>query len=476
MLDTSKFPKNMVLLNVYDVSQTDLLERVNRIATANNSMLIGGVFHAGVEVYGKEWSYGATDDDRSGVGACWPRTHPQHTYRATVPMGETSKTDQEVVVILRRLAAEWPGNRYDLIHNNCLSFCNVFLEELGQKRVPGWVDRAARVASNIDKTTKKISADTKEVVQLVRTVTADLEEQVRGLAEDETRMETFDNLRRHSVEVVATASKNIERHAEVAQARAQELAGRGQELAQEVKREVQDSEAFKQASELGEAVRGRLLQWGQAAAAAVAADDMDGDSGGSSGSRSGPGTFWSPPGAASGSPGGYLLQQAQANLDDLGKNIGNIGNNLGKNFNDIGLGDLIGDSIKNPATDTPEGADTMDLLDVRNTAGLVRASEDRFLERGLLDEDDDDDDLLGGNGGLANMSILQPYARQKPTQRAPEAEAPMDWMTSPLVATPVLQESAISHVNDVPVAHAAAVGVPSAPAPKADVDPFDLLE
>eukprot|EP00913_Durusdinium_trenchii_P034415 g32196.t1 len=120
--------ENSVLLNVYDVSDSDVIQRVNR------------VFHAGVEVYGKEWCYGATVPGRSGVGAVKPRLHPQHRYRATVHMGNTEKSPDEISRILVCMA---PGSAYDLIHHNCLTFCNVLLGELGLRRIPGWASELA---------------------------------------------------------------------------------------------------------------------------------------------------------------------------------------------------------------------------------------------------------------------------------------------------------------------------------------------
>eukprot|EP00971_Amphidinium_carterae_P104966 2078564-Amphidinium_carterae.1 len=94
-LDVSKMPKSMVLVNVYDVGDSELLQSINKVTTASNNILVGGVFHAGVEVFGAEWSYGFCEGYRTGVCAVHPRMHSQHNYRTTVPMGETSLTEEE---------------------------------------------------------------------------------------------------------------------------------------------------------------------------------------------------------------------------------------------------------------------------------------------------------------------------------------------------------------------------------------------
>merc|ERR1719330_1629394 len=69
ILDTSQFPSNAVFLNVYDLGENDTFRQINSVSTANSRLLIGGVFHAGIEIYGSEWCYGATEEPRTGVSS-----------------------------------------------------------------------------------------------------------------------------------------------------------------------------------------------------------------------------------------------------------------------------------------------------------------------------------------------------------------------------------------------------------------------
>eukprot|EP00747_Dinoflagellata_sp_TGD_P166237 gnl/TRDRNA2_/TRDRNA2_188715_c0_seq1.p1 gnl/TRDRNA2_/TRDRNA2_188715_c0~~gnl/TRDRNA2_/TRDRNA2_188715_c0_seq1.p1 ORF type:complete len:448 (-),score=93.55 gnl/TRDRNA2_/TRDRNA2_188715_c0_seq1:146-1396(-) len=162
ILDTSDFPPNMVMLNVYNLADSETIAKINKVTTANNSVLVGGVFHAGVEVYGREWCYGGTEDDSSGVRAHYPRAHPQHTYRTTVPMGCTWLNEQEADKLLLQLMDEWKGNYYHVLRCNCLSFCNDALIRLGLRRMPGWVDRAQRMAVALEDGTQKVKSFTAE--------------------------------------------------------------------------------------------------------------------------------------------------------------------------------------------------------------------------------------------------------------------------------------------------------------------------
>lgn len=146
-------PPEMVLLHVYDIGEegtgADILHALNEMSTVNNSILIGGIFHAGVEIYGREWAYGGNPDG-TGVYESPPRADPKHTYRATVAMGTTTLSQGDLHALLKRLMVEWHGNAYHLVHRNCLSFCNTFCQEVGVGCLPGWIDRAPRTAAYID--------------------------------------------------------------------------------------------------------------------------------------------------------------------------------------------------------------------------------------------------------------------------------------------------------------------------------------
>merc|ERR1712232_1331590 len=80
-----------VQLHIYDVSQEESIQKINRILAHKSSPVkLGGVFHAGVEVHGLEWSYGfSACESRSGISCVEPRMHPQHHYRQTVSLKRT---------------------------------------------------------------------------------------------------------------------------------------------------------------------------------------------------------------------------------------------------------------------------------------------------------------------------------------------------------------------------------------------------
>jgi hypothetical protein len=139
---------SMVRVNIYDLGRDDdLVQAINRISTVGDTVLVGGVFHAGIEVFGSEWSFGGSNRSTTGIYRCSPRACPAHTYHSTMVLGSTRLSKEDVQGVLRGMSIEWLGDSYDLLERNCLSFCNEFCEQLGVRRIPGWVDRVPRAAS-----------------------------------------------------------------------------------------------------------------------------------------------------------------------------------------------------------------------------------------------------------------------------------------------------------------------------------------
>eukprot|EP00931_Biecheleriopsis_adriatica_P059110 TRINITY_DN35315_c0_g1_i1.p1 TRINITY_DN35315_c0_g1~~TRINITY_DN35315_c0_g1_i1.p1 ORF type:complete len:430 (+),score=101.67 TRINITY_DN35315_c0_g1_i1:47-1291(+) len=141
-----------VKLHVYDVSQEQSIQKINRVLAHKHSPLkLGGVFHAGVEVNGLEWSFGFSESEtHPGVSCVEPRTHPQHHYRQTVDMGCTKVAAEDIADIITSLIEEYPGDDYELLRRNCCHFADDFTRRLGVGHIPGWVIRLARMGAGVD--------------------------------------------------------------------------------------------------------------------------------------------------------------------------------------------------------------------------------------------------------------------------------------------------------------------------------------
>jgi len=98
-----------------------------------------GIYHAGVEVYGEEWSFQYFEDtwnDPSvpGLVRCMPRRMAEYEYQESVNLGPTPFSEDEVDRLLLALHDDWPACSYHLTHNNCLTFAEHFVSKL---RPPG---------------------------------------------------------------------------------------------------------------------------------------------------------------------------------------------------------------------------------------------------------------------------------------------------------------------------------------------------
>ncbi|CAE8585092.1 unnamed protein product [Polarella glacialis] len=183
-LDTTSLPQNTVLINVYDLGDEDVFQRINRFSTINDRVLVGGVYHAGVEIYGYEWSYGFTDQPNSGVFPSPPRCVGQHTYRATVVLGQSMLSAREVNDALAYLKQRWQGMDYHLLHKNCLDFANALCIELGVGRMPGWIDRYARTGASLDNFRNAASERIDQTKDLVRAISLDVDNTLKGFGEE----------------------------------------------------------------------------------------------------------------------------------------------------------------------------------------------------------------------------------------------------------------------------------------------------
>ncbi|KAJ4959432.1 hypothetical protein NE237_026543 [Protea cynaroides] len=106
-----------------------------------------GIFHSGIEVHGMEYGFGAHDLPTSGVFEVQPRNCPGFVYRCSVPLGRINMPPSEFRTFLENVAAEYHGDTYHLISKNCNHFTDDISRRLTGKRIPGWVNRLARLGA-----------------------------------------------------------------------------------------------------------------------------------------------------------------------------------------------------------------------------------------------------------------------------------------------------------------------------------------
>mmetsp|Transcript_17266 Transcript_17266/g.19930 ORF Transcript_17266/g.19930 Transcript_17266/m.19930 type:complete len:551 (-) Transcript_17266:286-1938(-) len=130
-----------VVLNVYDIYSS-----VSALNICGKLLGSGGFFHAAIEVFGREYSYGCT-----GIITTYPKHHQVHCYCESIPLGDCSFTYVKVKSLIRKMKSKWEAQFYGLLSKNCCTFCQELSSELGVKEIPSWVSSLSKAVQPIVK-------------------------------------------------------------------------------------------------------------------------------------------------------------------------------------------------------------------------------------------------------------------------------------------------------------------------------------
>lgn len=126
-----------VFINVYDITP-----RLNRWLRC--CFLQWGVYHTGVEVYGKEFAFGGHDAETTGVFCAQPKAIKGAVFQKRIPVGRTELSPSELRQQIAALAPEWSGNSYNLLKRNCNHFTVDLCEDLTGESGPRYINRCAK--------------------------------------------------------------------------------------------------------------------------------------------------------------------------------------------------------------------------------------------------------------------------------------------------------------------------------------------
>jgi len=149
----------LVTLRVYNLGKSSEVRHINRILRALGT----GAFHCGVEVYGREWSYRGNSSSATGVFSCRPCECDRHSYYESMPMGSTTLSEDDVLLLVKQLEKEWLGTYYNVLTHNCCHFSELFCRCLGVADIPPWLtnlaDTGAAIADGLEHIQNAISQE-----------------------------------------------------------------------------------------------------------------------------------------------------------------------------------------------------------------------------------------------------------------------------------------------------------------------------
>jgi len=114
-----------VMCNVYDLRlQRERSEERGKTGNSGLSKLGLGLYHSGIEVYGREFSFGYCEGGRTGVFEipcrCAGAIMPNVVFKESVLVGYCERSRFEVEHLLRRLSASFLGDSYDIVISSLL--------------------------------------------------------------------------------------------------------------------------------------------------------------------------------------------------------------------------------------------------------------------------------------------------------------------------------------------------------------------
>jgi len=129
--------KIAVYLNVYDLEES--------IKYNDYTYYLGfGVFHSGLVLFGQEYSFGAHDEDTSGIFWVEPGTVPMCKFRSQVDLGHIVISKNDLNDVLEELGRKFTGTSYHNLQRNCNHFTEEFCHRTGIY-FPGWINRLSKV-------------------------------------------------------------------------------------------------------------------------------------------------------------------------------------------------------------------------------------------------------------------------------------------------------------------------------------------
>jgi hypothetical protein len=129
-----------VLLHVYNMTKVS-----GGVFSGLLSTLGMGMYHVGVQVYGKEWTFNPRGGKYAGgVVMQEPGMHPMYSHYEAVSLGCTTLSEAETRAALHQLEKDWGIESHDEFRRNSVTFAEELCSELRVRPPPAYVSALTR--------------------------------------------------------------------------------------------------------------------------------------------------------------------------------------------------------------------------------------------------------------------------------------------------------------------------------------------
>ena len=140
--------EHQVLLNVYNIHEGN---------TVLGSMGLG-IYHSGVEINGKEYSFSA-----SGVCRTNPKLPEFGEFKESIVIGSFQGLDFLNSTVASLAASDFLPGTYNVVNKNCNNFSNALCVSLCNNPIPTWINRAASIGSSFSAITPTDTSTERDV-------------------------------------------------------------------------------------------------------------------------------------------------------------------------------------------------------------------------------------------------------------------------------------------------------------------------
>jgi len=144
--------------------------------TMNNyiAMIGVGIYHTGIEIFGKEFGYGGHPFPFSGIFEMQPRDTEElgetFRFKESIEIGRTDFSPSEVEQIIAMLGRDFRGIDYHLMNKNCNHFTEKLCKTLCGVEIPAWINRLAYLTTFVPFVEKMIPREWISPIAIQNTV------------------------------------------------------------------------------------------------------------------------------------------------------------------------------------------------------------------------------------------------------------------------------------------------------------------